>query len=70
MYIESIKYQEKEGSKWKKGFYIGKNIYHEPCEKFIILDENYKPVPKNTDGYQVWDFLPDINKNIIICFEE
>lgn len=54
----------------EKRVFILENIYHEPCEKFIILDENYKLVPKNTDGYQVWDFLPDINKNIIICFEE
>lgn len=68
MYIESIKYQENEGSEWKKGFYIGK--YGSSSNKSTILDENYQPLPKNTNGCQVWDFRSDTDKRIVICIEE
>ena len=67
MYIESIKYQEKEGSKWKKGLYIGE---YGSTNKSTILDENCQPLPKDASGYQAWDFRPNHDKRIVIYIEE
>lgn len=68
MYIESIKYQEKKGSEWKEGFYIGK--YNGYSDKSTILDENCQPLPRDENGCQVWDFVPNVDKRFVVCVEE
>lgn len=70
MYIERIKYQEKKGSEWKDGFYIGEYEYYESCEKSTVLDKNYQPLPKDENGYQVWDLRPNYDKKIVVFIEE
>lgn len=56
MYLTSIKYQEKEHGKWKRGYYIGDT---DNSENSVFLDEKYQPLLKNEEGFQVWDYHVD-----------
>ena len=56
MFIESIKYQEEERGEWKRGYYIGDT---DNSKNSTFLDENYKPLQNNHEGFQLWDYHTD-----------
>ena len=58
MFVESIKYQEKEHGEWKRGYYIGDM---DNSKNSTFLDEKYQPLPKNEEGFQVWNYHTDVD---------
>ncbi len=63
MYIESIRFKRKKDSEWEKGYYIGET---DNCENSVILDEKYQPIPKDENGYRVWDYKTNMENWIHI----
>lgn len=58
MYVQSIKYQTTERGEWRRGYYIGDT---DNSKNSTFLDENYQPLPKNEEGFQVWDYHTDVD---------
>lgn len=66
MFVQSIIFKRMEYSNWEKGYYIGET---DNCDKSVILDSNYKPLEKDENGCDVWDYKPDIENPINIRFK-
>jgi hypothetical protein len=59
MFLESIKFKREKDSEWERGYYIGKT---DNSEMSVILDRNYKPVPRDAKGCDCWDYITDTDK--------
>lgn len=56
MFVESIRFQREKNGKWERGYYVGET---DNCEHSVILDSNYQPLPKDENGYEVWNYHTD-----------
>lgn len=63
MYIESIKFKREKNSEWEKGYYVGET---DNCENSVILDKNFRPLQRDENGCDVWDYGIDVENRILI----
>lgn len=56
MYLESIKFKRTKVSEWERGYYLGDT---DNSDKSIIVDSNFKEVPKDETGCRTWNYCTD-----------
>lgn len=65
MYLEAINFKRTKESSYEQGFYIGR-YECDDLEHSIFLDKNYQELPRDGQGYQVYNFKKDYEKDIRI----
>ena len=65
MYLKTVEFKREKDSEWEKGFYIGRREY-ERKDMCVYLDQNYQPIERGLNGFQIWDYRYDTERRLTL----